>query len=530
MKVRQKKLISNILLYAAALFALASFGIVVYYIIYPSAAFLHADCTDTILWANASVESKSLFSHDFGYAAMLPFGGTTVMIPLVAIFGYSLTAHQAGMIIFTMLFVLAVWILCRSIEIDNTFSFFTVGSLLLIMASSSKTREIFYEHVIYYSICVAVVSVLLAMISKLAQKEKTTACLVVAVIFSMLSALDGMQVIATGIVPVLFGAGVYILLEKKKIFGGGNREIIFGMLCICAGTLFGFIALRKFTAEISAGYADAYSTYSGMDEWVENFLKLPKHWFELFGVDVESGITMFSSHSLINIIRIATALVIAIAPFFALIEYKKLNTGTKMLTLAHFGLTGVVLFGYIFGILSAANWRLSPLICTGIILTGALMFNFRNELVPKRFIAAVCILFVVMSSVSAAYIVRMPKNGEANNHYYGITHFLMEQGLHTGYATFWNSQVITLLSDCDVRVANVDVDENGLTPCKYQTDIKWFEDREGEEYYFLLLTPYELETLRGTDDYEKFRSLIKGVIPTEFGYTVYLFDSTDVLR
>lgn len=530
MKNKQKKLIRNLMLYAAAMFAVFSLGTLIYYIIYPSAAFLHADCTDTILWANASVDAKALFNHDFGYAAILPFGGTTVMIPFVAIFGYSLTAHQAGMIVFTMLFAFAIWLLCRSIDFDYTFSFFTVGSLMLILAASSKMREIFYEHVIYYSICVAVICILLALVSRLADKKNMTASLIIAVIFSMLSALDGMQVIATGILPVLFGAGAYILLEKRKLSDEENRDVIFGILCICAGAFFGFVALEKFTAEITASYADAYSTYSEMSEWVSNLLKFPQHWFELFGVDVEYGVPIFSFNSIINLIRIASAVVVAFAPFSAIFTYRKLNSGSKMLALTHFGLTGVVLFGYVFGILSAANWRLSPLICTGFLTTVAVLFNFRKELVPRRFVAVICALFIAMSNVSAAVIFKMPKNGEENNERYGLTHFLMEQGLHTGYATFWNSQVITLLSDGEVRVANVDINENGITPCIYQTDAKWFEEREGEKYYFVLLTKDELETLKETQDYELFKSLVKGAIPTEYGCTVYLFESNDVLR
>lgn len=530
MKIKQKKLIKNLMLYFSALFAVFSFGAVIYYIIYPSAAFLHADCTDTILWAKASIDAKALFNSDFGYAALLPFGGTTVMMPFVAIFGYSLTAHQAGMIVFTMLFALSIWLLCRSLDFDYSFSFFTLGSLLLILAASPKMREIFYEHVIYYSICVAVICVLLALISRLAEKKNMTVSLIVAVIFSMLSALDGMQVIATGILPVLFGAAVYILLEKRKIFDEENRDVIFGILCICAGVFFGFVTLRVLTAEITAGYADAYSTYSNMEEWTGNFSKLPLHWLELFGVDAHYGDPIFSAKSIINLIRIASAVIIALAPFSALLTYKKLNKGARLLALTHFGLLGVILFGYVFGILSAANWRLSPLICTGFITSIAVLYNFRKELVPRRLIAAILSLFFVMSCVSSVLIFKMPIDGEVENQYYELTHFLMAQDLHTGYATFWNSQVITLLSDSELRVANIDVNEYGISPCNYQTDKKWFEEREGEEYYFVLLTPDELEMLKTTADYEKFRSLVKGIIPTRYGCTVYLFDSTEVLN
>ena len=43
-----------------------------------------------------------------------------------------------------------------------------------------------------------------------------------------------------------------------------------------------------------------------------------------------------------------------------------------------------------------------------------------------------------------------------------------ENGLEYGFATFWNSQAITVLSDSRVRVANTDINENGIAPCYYQ--------------------------------------------------------------
>ena len=81
---------------AAAVFAAISVSGVIYYIIYPSGAFFHADCSDTILWAQASYDSGSLFNPDFGYAAMLPFGGTMLMIPFIGIFGVSMTTRNSN--------------------------------------------------------------------------------------------------------------------------------------------------------------------------------------------------------------------------------------------------------------------------------------------------------------------------------------------------------------------------------------------------------------------------------------------------
>ena len=49
-----KKLKSRSLLVLSVAFALGAIGTVLYYIFFPSAAFFHSDCADTILWAQAS--------------------------------------------------------------------------------------------------------------------------------------------------------------------------------------------------------------------------------------------------------------------------------------------------------------------------------------------------------------------------------------------------------------------------------------------------------------------------------------------
>ena len=98
---------------SAVLFFSCSVGMAIYYIAYPSAAFFHADCSDTILWAQASYDSGTMFNPDFGYAAMLPFGGTTLMLPFIGVFGVSMTTHHIGMVLFTVLLFASVFVLCR---------------------------------------------------------------------------------------------------------------------------------------------------------------------------------------------------------------------------------------------------------------------------------------------------------------------------------------------------------------------------------------------------------------------------------
>ncbi len=529
--------VKKVLIYASALlFAALSVGTVIYYIAYPSAAYFHADCSDTILWAQASYDSGTMFNPDFGYAAMLPFGGTTLMLPFIGIFGVSFTTHRIGMILFTLILFASVLWLCRAVKMSLPLSLTATGTFALVMCSSAKLREIFYEHVIYYSICVLIICVLLSLFIKFRESfeaenglKKLVWVTFFTVIFSALSALDGMQVIATGILPVLFAAVMGIFLDKDNTLLSRKSRISVYYCVICgASVLIGLALLSFFANGISSGYAGAYSGYANMDEWLSNLGNFPVHWFTLFGVDAHYGMPIFSAESIVNIIRLGAAASVALLPLIALFFYNKFSFGTKALLLTHFGLSGVIMFGYIFGILSAANWRLSPMICTGLIVCFAVFCETKEYVVPKRLCAAVLCLLVLLSAVNFGTVMQMEKNGIEQNEKYLISQQLKEKGLTYGYATFWNSQVITVLSDSEVRAANIDVNENGIAPCPYQANLNWFEEQEDVEKYFVLLSYGEEATLMNTTDWVHFELLYTDKIDLD-GYTVYVFNSTDFL-
>ena len=87
------------------LLILLSFAVVVYYILGPAEGYFHSDCTDTLLWAQASYDSGKLISDNFKYAALLPFGGNLLMLPFIPIFGVSMTTHNIGMVLRGKIFV-----------------------------------------------------------------------------------------------------------------------------------------------------------------------------------------------------------------------------------------------------------------------------------------------------------------------------------------------------------------------------------------------------------------------------------------
>ena len=95
----------------------AAIGILIYFISGPALAFFHADCADTLLWAQITVESGEILSEDFYYAGILPFGASLWMVPILKIFGYTMTAQIISMCIFAVVFVLSAYSLFRALKL-----------------------------------------------------------------------------------------------------------------------------------------------------------------------------------------------------------------------------------------------------------------------------------------------------------------------------------------------------------------------------------------------------------------------------
>ena len=145
-KLREKRRLTDLLV-ALPLFLL-SLGVILYYIIGPSEGYFHSDCTDSILWANAALESGKILAEDFYYAAILPFGSFIWMVPAVALFGLSMPAQILSMSIFAVLFCAVLAFFFRSMKWGWKWTAAAVFSTVLILSGSEKLREIMREHTI----------------------------------------------------------------------------------------------------------------------------------------------------------------------------------------------------------------------------------------------------------------------------------------------------------------------------------------------------------------------------------------------
>lgn len=525
----------SILMIAVAVVATAA---VIYFICGPMEGYLHSDYTDTIYWADATYTSGKIINPDFKYAALLPFSANLWFIPLIAMFGVSMTAQVIGMVIFALLLVAALYFMCRSFKWSIPWTAFTIAAFLMIMSSSDKLREIMWGHVIYYSLILLILffgmgAVVRYSEMKLSVNAKSIVIGALIFIFFSLVATNGFQITAMSTVPIggaLFAERFFD--KEKKLLDRDNAKtfgIVGGLLLSVA---VGSVLLSAIKGDIVANYAEGQSNISPVSTWIDHLLAFPEDWFSLLGFGNSSALPLLKGSTLIMMVNMLTAIVILIMPLVLLFNYKKISDkGTRLVLWMHVIVTAVTMFGWICGYLSTANWRLTSMAGTSVIATVAairflaLQRSESKTPITARIASVMIILLALTTAVNFNTIRKMPTNyGDSNTLHY-LTSKLEEEGLEYGYATFWRSQAITLLSDSEIKVRMVLADSSrGVWTDYYQNCYSWYEDQEGVDRYFVLLSRAERNSALQCKEWKDF--IIEQdpeTIELE-GYVLYIFE------
>ena len=519
------------------------FALVAYYILFPAEGYLHSDCTDTILWAQASYDSGKLVYDGFQYAAVLPFGGNLLMLIFMPFFGYSMTTHNLGMLLFLVLFILAAVWFCRSLGYGYGSSFLMTAILTFILSSSDKLREIMWGHVIYYSLGVLFFLFGIGLAVRLVERReklalegkdtlnvvftdrKSLTFIIILFVFALCTATNGLQSLITFTLPLAAALVLERIFDEKK--DGFLSRALHSALVVSGLALFTLVGLyirKLLTANVNDYYADAYSSYSDIGAWVDNLMLFPEHYFSLLGVSVKKYASIANFESVLTMIRIFGGIAVLALPLYLLFTYRKTEKrSVKIVTIAHFTLCAMIMYAYIFGMLATANWRLVPLLASSVITSVVALCELwqRGQNVGRRIAACFLALLLAFSSVSAVTIAKMPKDYGRLNNLHTLAGILEAYKLDEGYATFWNSQAITLLSDNKVKVRNIEVYSSGPKEAFYQGQFDWYESEGMEDGCFLLVSANEEQTLytylagKGSDYIKK---IDLG------GYRIYIYD------
>ncbi|MDD3410158.1 MAG: hypothetical protein PHY12_05040 [Eubacteriales bacterium] len=499
------------------LFALTT---ALYFVIGPANAEFHADCADTLAWAEASADAGALVNPDFSYACLLPFGGQLLMQPFIPLFGVSMTTHILGMALFTLLLAGAALWLMRACGHGWSAAFLSSAALLLCLLVSFKLREIFYNHVIYYSLGALFLMAGLALAlhaERACGRKKLRWCLLLGG-WSLLCATDGLMALALFSVPLIAGLLLERLLSHDSL---RSPSAWLPAACVVIGSLAGCAVGALLRGDVTTAYADGFSGFSAPETWSDHLRLLLTHWTSLLGVEAVDGLAFQSADGLRQLALLFFALTLAALPLLALLCYRRLSRPTRILVLSHWTLTLILLAGFVFGQLSVANWRLSPLVASSLLVSACWACDMlKGVSLPCRRLGALGAAFLLaMSGVSAAHVYALPLASAASQAQDALIADLEAHDLSYGYCLYFQQcGPVTVRSSGKVKLRQVDVVDDMLAPATFQVNSRWYEDQPGQETYFFLIATELIGDYEHLIPYDYTDSFESG------SYTVYVCD------
>lgn len=487
--------------YAMGALASLAFCAVAYFIWFASDAYYSADCADTFYWAIASIDSGKIFNPDFYYGGVYPFGGSLFFFLAYWIFGVSMVGAKFGMFLFLIFFTAALIFFAKSLGFNWKWTFASCFVILAALSCSIKLREIYFLHIIYYSLGnfqYLVGAALIFQYLKHRKEKRSTLFLVLAVLWLFLCSTNNLEGIVLLSLPLLLSLGFLVITEQKKVQLAGFIHTPLFFLCLlvlAAGS--GYFFGRLLTKDVACGYAGAYSGFSDAEYWPDAFAGAPFQFVYLFCERNIGSVQFQTLDGIIFILQIAFSVALLIVPIVATFycrQYK--TTAERFVLVSHWATTFFILFAYVFGRLDSANWRLSPLIMTSLLVSIIFVRHlWAQKGIAKRFAVLLLTGCFVFAGVNSTRVLSMNPHEQQYENLQGLASYLEKSDIEYAYATFWNSLPITFMTDGKVQVANIEIRDNGVIHAhEYQSFASWYSGHEGH-VCALLLTQSEYATL-----------------------------------
>lgn len=481
---------------AVGWFVLAMAG-ALYYIWGPMRIDFNSDYSDTLMWAQAAYDSGRLIDPAFNYATFMPFGGQLLMLPFIPLTGVSVTTHCIGMALFALLFAGGLLFLLRSIPWDWAESLAAAGGVMALLLIGGKLREMFYGHIIYYSLGLLFLFLVSGLLLRAfradgeregAKPKKRMLLYGLMFLLTALAATDGIMTIALCVIPCI-GAIVLERLFDKSARRFFDRELFLSVGCLVLAAGVGLVIGKLLTGGMTAQYTEDRSGLCDSSLWGENAGKLFSYWMLQFDA-LKKGSTAFMSYGgMLSALRLVLGLALLILPVLNLVFYRYVKTrGERLLIWAHWVLAAVIVFAHVFGELASNHWRLVSVVCSAMLnsLIFARCAIRYGSVIWKRLGAAAAAVLAMGMLLSFENLARMPRDYRNEAQLYRLSAHLEERGLTEGYGQFWFAQGLTVASGEAVKSRCVLFYGGNCSPEYYQGREAWYSAMPDRDRYFLI--------------------------------------------
>lgn len=494
-------------------------------------ASFHSDSAAKVLLAREIYDTGTFFPRDWNYVngdLFIVFGHLFI-VPLLTFMPAGFTAHAVSGIIFSVLILYGIWLVTEIIEL-------TTWRRIAIVATVASGISGFLAENLYgqvsYGIVVLFSCYLLFIgwkyLSVNGRKKLVWGFLLVGLIVLAYWANPKRAFVSYGL-PLL-AALMWIALSSEQQSRNKYWNLIgLSLLGVGIGSLLHAITIAGVN-NVSGAASARWLPYELI---IRNLTLTPKGILAIFGGLPLDNVSLFGEEGLYAGIRFIVAIMLMMMiPVAIKKAVNDLDDGMKLIG-CYVGFS--LALNLFLQITTSIPDMSDPIQSSRYLVPGMLLGlvvlliqPIQIKLAPLFGMSVAVVMAIFVSSAYTTYRFSDPSShlllaqpGQINLARRQMVDFLSQQGLHYGYASYWNAGVLTVLSNEQSKVRQIVIQGGIPMPMKHLSSSQWYRPASWTGATFLLLSDSEVAYV----DWKKM--MILGATPIRQhkinGFTIFTF-------
>ncbi|WP_157201347.1 hypothetical protein [Massilia sp. Root418] len=489
-----------------ALLLLSNILLLLFFIGFDYQLIFHSDSAVKNLLAQEMVETGRFFPREWNYVNndLWVFFNHAFIVPLLAFMPNGFAAHAASDVISAALLLWASW------KVSGVLGQSPTARLVSMIVLSSGMSEIMAEHVFgqaaygaaYYLGCFLLVAYW--SLTQAQGRARWGWGAATAVLAALVFWANPQRAMIYYGLPLLLAGGTLWALDRQAGAPGAGRRHGCYLGVLMAGLVVG-VALNSYTLRQVINHrgltAMNWLSYDGM---VHNVHAIIGGLFGILGGEPRAATRVVSIPGVYQILRLLAAVtVMVLAPLALRRALRSAHRGRLFVAVfasAMLGLNLLIMLTTTLADMSAptASVRyLVPGVLLLLMLTVGEVVDRPSGSLPAR-AAAVLALALLATSAAPSYLspynqhFKLPPAINLPSPENNLLDYLRANGLHYGYASFWNAGKLTVLSGHEVKVRQVVIEGGVPMPMRKLASNRWYQPAAWSGPTFLMLTQGEL--------------------------------------
>lgn len=454
----------------------------------------HSDWATAPLLAREELRHGSLFPEGWVYAqGVWLFSLQVLVLPFLAVTKNMLLSRELAVVLQTLL---VTFLFVKGLSKMTTKKGAVLAAIFMLIPISWEVLQNHYYEATYNTNNIWLMLLLFDMIcfhESVKRKSRWAVFqgVVLAVLVTILT-IPGTKLLATMFLPFLAGLVLYLAIKEKfyikKMIKHTSALWIIG--CTVLGMGIGLLCQKPLQNAVLYESGVASMEFTQGSSYIHNLGAMVYDYLELYGCVGTAEENIIGLGGIVCLFKWVVAFFMClVVPIWCIVKYKKLKTDYHRVFVL-FAWVSVAMM--LFLCVVTPNFSNTPRYLLGVFVNNLILtiFFFDYYIEKSEYYSHLVLICLLLPLIGGSYLTSLKKDRGNYENYMAICEYLQEQGISYGYATYWNAQVMTVLSNGEAEIVPVLIG-NPTRSFDWLSSMEWFEDSYYDGSFCLILAEGE---------------------------------------